>query len=459
MVCHNTGSLTGISFPRCGFLLYSSGVTVMSLQSYRNILTHGKNRGLVFLLDRMGQYRRGGWTVSSGCDQALALAQSNDVVILPRMPDPGYLSWLRGLGLGTAHIVSYGGIHPGGALARTVVDYPEPVAKCLHELGLPSVLVPWYSGEAEGLAAHALGLNCFGSPAEVSQACNDRLQFKQWCQTEDLPVLPGASVVLENRSPWVVERELEERMVQFGDDAGRVLVRSGKGGEGFSLVFSNDRGRGRELYETLSYHGIDQVLVEPLVEASAFVENQWIMGDGCANQGWVEQVRSMNWGRNTCLGSRDYFPPLKSKILRISDRIVSHMADRGYVGPMGIDYVLDRNSRLFPLGVRARFSGAAHARLLVENLAGHIGPIHSWKSIQARVAPSDFLGLYHRLGALIYDGKARVSVFPWGCDTLEYNGHVGLLLLARDIKGIARLESALEDCGVAWNKGELPRTE
>ncbi len=417
---------------------------------FETTLTNGGDACLVHLADGLGQYVRAPWNRPSRCERALALARDTDVVVLSRMPDPVYLNWLREMDLGTSHLVSYQGLHPGGALSRTIADYPEPVAERIIDLDKPKVLVPWYAGEAEEAAARSLDMGCLGAGGKLSWKHNDKAAFKDLCQWLRIPVLPGTTLTIGTASPWAEEAALVRAIDTHCKTTGIALVRAARDISGMGMTFKTRGEKIHRLYAHLADQGGMEILVEPLVAVQVSPTDQWfIPREGRpVHLGLLERVGEIG---SSALLSCDFFqPPGLARLKLHSRKIIQALADDGYTGPVGIDYIVDAQDQVYPVDINARFSRAAYMALLVERLSHGVGSVDTWKYLRARTAPGAFSQVAGQLGEWLYDGNTDTAVFPWDCETLGRDGELGLLLMSPDIKGIAHLENILERVGMVW---------
>ena len=96
-------------------------------ESPRKLISNDENEVVIYGADNFSQYPTRTAAVSSRCDRALASARSDDLVVLRGELNEGYHRWLRGLGLGTDHVVAYNQPASGMTLSELIVEDPEPV--------------------------------------------------------------------------------------------------------------------------------------------------------------------------------------------------------------------------------------------------------------------------------------------------------------------------------------------
>ncbi len=66
------------------------------------------------------------------------------------------------------------------------------------------------------------------------------------------------------------------------------------------------------------------------------------------------------------------------------------MADTGYKGVVGIDYIVS-DEGVFPVENNARFNGSSYVSLIVDNIEKLTAPIPCWKFMKIRRSHVHFL--------------------------------------------------------------------
>jgi len=106
-------------------------------ETFRQSILENDDECLVFGADNLSQFTRPAGHIAAKCERALACATQTDIVLLKDALDQGYQSWLRSLGLGTDHVVTYGTVHPEKRLSELVLENPGPVkTACLFPLAV-----------------------------------------------------------------------------------------------------------------------------------------------------------------------------------------------------------------------------------------------------------------------------------------------------------------------------------
>jgi hypothetical protein len=134
-------------------------------------------------------------------------------------------------------------------------------------------------------------------------------------------------------------------------------------------------------------------------------------------------------------------------ITQASMKIVNNMAEFGYKGMVGIDYIVS-DEGIFPVENNARFNGSSYVRMIVDNIEELMIPIPCWKFIKIKTSPCSFLDLNKRIEPVLFDASRLNSVFPFNCNALPLTGDFGVVLLAEDLDHIYYLEESLKEMGV-----------
>ena len=154
------------------------------------------------------------------------------------------------------------------------------------------------------------------------------------------------------------------------------------------------------------------VIIEPFLNVASSPNDQWLIGRD---------------GEITCLGMRDQIcekgmvhvgtlkgektsPDVLNYITETSKKIVNNMAEFGYRGVVGIDYIVS-DEGIFPIENNARFNGSSYVSIIVDNIEKLTSSIPYWKFIKIKTASCSFLDLTERIKSVLYDGNKLNSVF------------------------------------------------
>ena len=150
---------------------------------------------------------------------------------------------------------------------------------------------------------------------------------------------------------------------------------------------------------------------------------------------------------SACLKGNGPPPQVFAGIKQASLKIVTEMAESGYRGVTGFDYIV-ADEGIFPVENNARFNGSSYVNLIVHNIEQLMGPVPVWKFIKIRTTPCTFSELSKRIDSVLYDGGKLNSVFPFNCEDLSRAGNFAVALLAEDMDQLHMLEMSLKELGV-----------
>jgi hypothetical protein len=420
---------------------------VTDLHPIRTTISDNKDELVVYAADNFSQFPRRDATAASKCDRALASARADDLVVLRGELDQDYHRWLRSHRLGSDHVVAYNMPPSGATLSELIVANPEPVQKKISETGRNPVYVPWFSTQMEAAAAKVLGADLFGAMEADTLKHNDKATFKSLCQKLKVPVVDGASFVMqpENSNNLQQMRSLVERYRSTHDT---VIIRGTLGEAGMSL-YKTQGDDLAELYQIIVESGERVVLIEPFLNVTSTPNDQWVVGrDGrITHIGMIEQICERGMVHVGSLKGNGPPPQVFDAVKQTSLRIVAEMAESGYRGVTGFDYIV-ADEGIFPVENNARFNGSSYVNLIVNNIEELMGPVPIWKFIKIKTAPCTFVELRKRINFVLYDGSKVNSVFPFNCEDLARTGNFAVILLAEDMDQLYMLEMSLKELGV-----------
>lgn len=419
-----------------------------TLKSFRECISENNEECLVYGTDNLSQFTLANGQIASKCDRALAAAQSNDIVVLRGDLDQEYQTWLRSLGLGTDHVLAYGESSRKKTLSQVIVENPEPVQRIIQGMDKKPVYVPWFSSETEEMAARAIGADLFGAPAALTWRYNEKSIFKEICRQLNIPIVEDTVFLMrpeEKKNVFEMERIIQSYL----SDTPTVLIRGTLDNTGGSLVFKTSGDDIHALYNQILKLGVTKIIIEPFLNAASSPNDQWIITR-------KKKIRHLGKRDQICKNGTRHIATIKQQepdstelqyLKKTSLSIVNHMADTGYVGIIGIDYIVT-DSGIYPVENNARFNGSSYVSLIVNNIEAITGRVPCWKFIKVKTKPCSFNMLSKRLHPILFNGHMSESVFPYNCDNLDKTGDFAVILMGPDIKKIAALELILNTMGV-----------
>ncbi len=416
--------------------------------SLRTCISAQDDELVIYGADSFSQFPRRNGSVHSKCDRALAAARFDDLVVLRTSLDHDYYDWLRSCGLGTNHIVEYKTSDPNTSLAELIIADPSPVLKVIKELGRKPVFTPWFSGLLEETAAQVLGAEHFGTSQAVTLKYNDKAIFKTICQQLAIPVVAGEIFTLhpEDKTNFHAMTAIIRRYLMTHET---VIIRGTLAESAMSLYKTTGMDL-ETLYREIADSGEQQVLIEPFLDVTSTPNDQWAIGrDGSIDHlGMLDQICESGL---VYIGNVKGLQPDKNVYDYIRDasyKIVTDMANSGYCGVVGLDYIVSKEG-IFPVENNARFNGSSYVGMVVQNIEQLTATaIPFWKFTKTRTSPCSFPELIERLGPYLYGPNKLNCVFPLNCKELPVTGDFNIVLLAENLGKVSKLEDSLQRIGI-----------
>ena len=411
---------------------------------FRDCISNNDSELIIYAADNFPQFPQRDSSVSSKCDRTLPAAMSNDLVVLRGTLDHEYHNWLRSFGLGSDLVVQYGEDAMGKTLSELIINNPEPVKEIIQILGRKPVYVPWFSGNIEKKAAKVLGAELFGAPESETLKYNDKASFKKICQQLNIPVVEGVAFEMQPQNSENYGM-MKNAIKIFLQNYSTVIIRGALGESGMSLYKTNGDDIA-EIYQEISDSGEKVMIIEPFLNVSSSPNDQWIISrDGSINHLGIRDQICKDGMIHTGTVNKVQISGDNSKyITATSLKIATKMAETGYVGVIGIDYIVT-DKGVFPVENNARFNGSSYVSLIVDNIEKLTGPVPVWKFMKIKTLPCSFTELKERLKSALFDGGKLNSVFPFNCEELTNNGRFSLIFLAENIENISILEQEVKE--------------
>ena len=411
---------------------------------FRDCISDSDLELVIHAADNFPQFPQRDASVASKCDRTLAAANSNDLVVLRGKLDIDYFNWVRSLGLGPDFVVAYEAENTDMTLSELIIDDPEPIIEVIRKTGRDAVYVPWFSSEKESEAASILGAEFFGSPESETIKYNDKASFKVICQELDIPVIEGVSFEMqadENENYTAMKTIVDGYLKRYKT----VIIRGTLGESGMSL-YKTDGNDLATIYKEIADCSEKVVLIEPFLNVSSSPNDQWIIGrDGdITHLGMRSQICKEGMIHVGTISELIISDTDSKHIIACSLKIAERMRDTGYVGVIGVDYIVS-DEGVYPVENNARFNGSSYSIMIVEQIEKLIMPVPVWKFIKIKTSPCIFAELESQLESTIFDGVKKQSIFPYNCDLLRKTGSFSVLLLAENMDQISDLEQSVKE--------------
>ena len=416
-------------------------------KTFRECISVNDNELLIYAADNFSQFPQRDSSVTSKCDRALPATNLNDLVVLRGRLDHEYHNWLRTLGLGSDLYVEYGEDSMGRTLSELIIHNPEPIKKIIHKTGRKPVYVPWYSGNMESEAANVLEADLFGATETETLKYNDKASFKIICQQLDIPVIEGVSFDMhpQNSENYLMMKNIVKDYLHRYDT---VIMRGTLGESGMSLYKTNDDDIA-EIYQEISNIGENVIIIEPFLNVSSSPNDQWIISrNGDINHLGVRgQICKKGIVHIGTIKDAQISDANSKRTKETSLKIVNKMAETGYEGVVGIDYIVADKS-IFPVENNARFNGSSYVSLIVDNIEKLTAPIPFWQFMKVKTSPCSFIKLKERLKTFLYNCVKTNSIFPYNCEALQDTGSFSIIILAENMDIISMLEQEVKEMEV-----------
>lgn len=413
-------------------------------KSFRECISENTSELVIFAADNFAQFPQRELSLASKSDRSLAVAGINDLVVLRGTLDREYHQWLRSLGLGSDLIVEYGENKNGMTLSELIICNPDPINNIIQQTGRKPVYAPWFSSIAENEVANVLDAELFGSSASETLKYNDKASFKNICKALNIPVVEGVIFEMSSNSKENYFM-MKDVVMKYLQNYSTVIIRGTLGEFGTSLYKTNGDDI-VDIYNLIAESGEKVVIIEPFLNVSSSPNDQWIISrDGSYNQlGTREQMCKDGMVHIGTSNKANLSYEQAAYIKTVSLKIVKEMAETGYRGVVGIDYIVS-DEGVFPVENNARFNGSSYVSLIVDNIEKLSLPVPVWKFIKLQIVPSSFNALKEELKLYLYDGVKLNSIFPYNCEALSDTGNISIIYLAENIENVAILEKGLKE--------------
>lgn len=331
----------------------------------------------------------------------------------------------------------------GMTLSELIINNPEPIKKIIRKTGRKPVYVPWFSGNRETEAAKVLGAELFGATESETLKYNDKASFKIICQQLNIPIVEGVSFSMQTQNSENY-RMMKNIIKGFLQSYSTVIIRGTLGEMGMSL-YKTKGDDIAEIYQEIADSGEKVIIIEPFLNVSSSPNDQWIISrDGSINHlGTRNQICKKGMIHTGTINKIQLSDDNSKYIKETSLKIANKMAETGYVGVIGIDYIVS-DEGVFPIENNARFNGSSYVILIVDNIEKLTAAVPVWKFMKIKTTPCSFIELKERLKPALYDGVKTNSIFPYNCEELSDTGRFSLIFLAENIsileKGVKEME-------------------
>lgn len=327
--------------------------------------------------------------------RAMLLAWEDDTVVVDGAMDPGWVAFVRSLGLGTDRVeVAYGG--EGSLMDRVLSD-----RGLLDRVGGACDVVEPYMGSA---GIERLGVELGKRVSAGPSGLVDRLNLKS--TLPDVLARSGVPMI----DSWIVAREEVLEAVRSLRGEGDVIVRADVSIGGYGVWMIREGESTEALERGLARSGADRLFtVQRLLDVDCSPNVQYVCdADGARRVGVSDQRMTPelafigNSAPSVMEGDEALLAP--------SEKIVRTLVGDGYTGYAGIDFIRTRSMEVFAIEINPRVNTSTFAL----EVAGRLGAGAFVLATGVRVDEGlGFGGVSGMLGSDLYGlGAAGRGVVP-----------------------------------------------
>ncbi|MQY14769.1 hypothetical protein SRB5_49450 [Streptomyces sp. RB5] len=281
---------------------------------------------------------------------ALLLGGAGDHVILKTAPDPGYLDYLRGLGLDLPQVQVTDQCRPTVTVTHEALDSSELIGR-LRAWDGTARLLPHGMSEAEEELCRRAGLPSALPSAAVAKRVNSKIYSRRAAAELGIPLAEG----WECESVAEFEAAVEKAAAHLAE--GRTVgVKDAYGVSGKGIVVADRLRRLEQLTRMIRRRaertGDDRlsVVVEVWADKAADLNYHFTVGrDGSVRFDFVKEALTDGGVHKGHRYPARLTPDQTAEIEDTAHRIGARLADDGYYGPVGVDAIVCGDGSLLPL--------------------------------------------------------------------------------------------------------------
>ncbi|WP_240662601.1 ATP-grasp domain-containing protein [Streptomyces sp. WAC 06738] len=344
---------------------------------------------------------------------ALLLGGAGDHVILKSAPDPGYLDYLRGLGLDLPHVQVTDRCGAAVPVTEEALESPALLAR-LRALGVVRLLPHGMSAAEEELCRRA-GLAAALPAAALAKRVNSKIYSRRVAAELGLPLAEG----WECESVAEFEAVAEKAAARIADGA-VVGVKDAYGVSGKGIVVA-DRARRLEqvvrmVRRRAERTGDDRlaVVVEVWADKAADLNYHLTVGrDGSVRFDFVKEALTAGGVHKGHRFPARLTPEQHAVVRETAALLGGRLAADGYHGPVGVDALVRTDGSLLPvLEINARNNMSTYQTRLHEQCVPADAVVLARQYDVRLPAPVPFDRLAAALGPLLFDRAAGRGALP-----------------------------------------------
>ncbi|WP_326799656.1 ATP-grasp domain-containing protein [Streptomyces sp. NBC_01808] len=344
---------------------------------------------------------------------ALLLGGAGDHVVLKSAPDPGYLDYLRGLGLDLPHVQVTDRCRTAVPVTEEALDSPGLLAR-LRALGAARLL-PHGMSAAEAELCRRAGLAAALPAAALAKRVNSKIYSRRVTAELGVPLAEG----WECESVAEFEAVAEKAAARIADGA-VVGVKDAYGVSGKGIVVA-DRARRLEqvvrmVRRRAERTGDDRlaVVVEVWADKAADLNYHLTVGrDGSVRFDFVKEALTAGGVHKGHRFPARLTPEQHAAVRETAALLGGRLAADGYHGPVGVDALVRTDGSLLPvLEINARNNMSTYQTRLHEQCVPADAVVLARQYDVRLPAPVPFDRLAAALGPLLFDRAAGRGALP-----------------------------------------------
>ncbi len=366
-------------------------------------------------------------------ERVLPLAYKEDTVVLREAPDESYLEFLDHVGFERPNLLILKKDKP---IPRSIINH-----NTLNGEYKDHTYAPFYGGEQDRKAAKRLGATFYAPESIVTNSFYDKSSFKDICRSIGLHTAEGQ--IFEKNSG---EKVLEDLLRRYSEKTSEVIVRGTKGASGTSAYFGNKRNF-KDLISQIMNDPEERFLVE---EKYNIVESPSSIYSIDSNKNLFHLADTKQLLDKKLIHQGNYFPFDKKsaatfQMQMIGEKIGTEMAQSGYIGPFGIDFIITEDCEIIPTECNARMTGAIYPLDIIRRIEkvtnNKVGCAKSKNIVLPGVKSFDQLMELTKLRQLLFNGENNTGMFPFNTGNLN-EGRFSAVFVGDSLDEIKSLEKS-----------------
>ncbi|GAA4726457.1 ATP-grasp domain-containing protein [Brevibacillus fulvus] len=359
---------------------------------------------------------------NSLAEQALLLAEADDLVLLNKAPDPDYLYYLQQLGLPQPSIYIAGTAEPLLRLTSTYLHNEQAVADLKRLAAQQYLLLPHGTSQMEEKLSQRTGIPLATVKAHVASRINSKVYSRQVCEQLGIRQPFGAAI----HSLTALQQQF--RMIKAASAGSAFVLKDGLGvsGKGMLLIDSEQRFEQvlRMLQSIAAKKGHDrvQMVLEEWINKQKDIHYSFLLTkSGQIKLGCILEAFVSNGVHMGHLHPHKLTEPVVKQIEETILLLGRELAREGYFGIVGVDAMLAEDGTFYPcLEINARFNMSTyHSRIFSEWLsqesfviarAYHFRKTHSIPFARLRTAMADLLFTREKGKGVFINGFSTVNL-------------------------------------------------